>query len=146
VHHGATYARHTGFLRHTCRPWLVEGVMKVLLALLASAAAACAGDPTDRPATWSYVHAAVIVPSCATSSCHSARTAVGGIALEDADTAYDVLLGLPDGAGYVTPGDPSSTLLLLLAGDERQRMPPDAPLPAADIDLVRAWIEAGAAR
>ena len=47
---------------------------------------------------------------------------------------------------YVIPGDDSSTLLLLLDGNERTRMPPDAPLPAADIDLVRLWIEQGAAK
>jgi hypothetical protein len=45
---------------------------------------------------------------------------------------------------FVVPGDPASTLLSLLDGDERRRMPPDAPLPAADVALVRLWIEAGA--
>jgi hypothetical protein len=101
---------------------------------------ACTGDPASRPASWSYVHAAIIAPSCATSSCHSERTAAAGIALDDPDTAYDALLG----RAFVTPGDPASTLLVLLEGDERKRMPPDAPLPQADIDLVRTWIEAGA--
>lgn len=105
-------------------------------------ASACAGDPADRPATWSYVHAAVIVPACATASCHSERAAAAGVALSDRDAAYDTLLDRL----YVKPGDPASTLLLLLEGDERRRMPPDLPLPQADIDLVRAWIDAGAPR
>lgn len=100
----------------------------------------CTEDPGDRPATWSYLHAAVIVPNCATSSCHGDRAAVAGITLDEAASAYEQLLA----RRYVVPGDPGSTLLLLLEGDERRRMPPDAPLPAADIDLVRAWIEAGA--
>lgn len=102
----------------------------------------CTEDPSDRPATWAYLHAAVIVPSCATSSCHSDRAETAGIALDDVEAAYDALLA----GKYVIPGDPASTLMSLLTGDERRRMPPDAPLPAADIELVRRWIEAGAPR
>jgi hypothetical protein len=73
---------------------------------------------------------------------HSSRATTADVALDDADDAYDILIDRQ----FVVPGDPASTLLDLLEGDERRRMPPDAPLPAADIDLVRAWIEAGAAR
>jgi hypothetical protein len=102
--------------------------------------AGCAADPSSRPATWSYIHPTLITPSCATSSCHSSLAATAGVVLDDRDAAYRTLIDL----SYVVPGDPSSTLLYLLEGDERPRMPPDAPLPAADIDLVRAWIEAGA--
>lgn len=104
--------------------------------------AACAGDPSDRPATWSYLHAAIIAPNCATSSCHNSRATTAGVVLDDADEAYDALIERQ----FVVPGDSASTLLDLLEGDERRRMPPDSPLPAADIDLVRAWIEAGAPR
>jgi hypothetical protein len=109
---------------------------------LAAFAAACAADPSERPATWSYLHAAVIAPNCATSSCHSERAATAGVRLDDADTAYAVLIDRM----YVVPGDAASTLLDLLEGNQRNRMPPDAPLPAADIEQVRAWIIAGAAR
>lgn len=103
-------------------------------------AAACTSR--ERPASWSYVHAAIIAPNCATSSCHSERAAAAGVVLDDPDSAYEVLLERQ----FVIAGDPSSTLMSLLAGDERPRMPPDAPLPAADIDLVREWIEDGAMR
>lgn len=113
--------------------------MKRLLAMLAGVVA-CAGDPQDRPATWSYLHAAVIAPNCATSSCHSALVETAGIALDDRDDSYARLIDLQ----FVVPGDPASALIPLLEGDERPRMPPDAPLPQADIDLVRAWIETGA--
>jgi hypothetical protein len=105
-------------------------------------AAACTGDPGDRPATWAYLHPAIIAPSCATSSCHSARVVTAGVALDEAGEAYDDLIE----RRFVVPGDPASTLMPLLEGDERGRMPPDAPLPAADIELIRAWIEAGAPR
>lgn len=114
------------------------------LALLAGVlgVCSCTDSPSERPTSWSYVHAAILAPSCATVSCHSKRTAAAGLSLDDPDTAYDQLLGRM----YVAPGDPGSTLLLLLEGDERTRMPPDAPLPQADIDLVRAWIEQGATK
>lgn len=102
--------------------------------------AGCMGDPSDRPATWDYVYATVIAPSCATSSCHSERAATASVVLDDVSTAYRTLLD----RGFVVPGDPASTLMALLEGAERDRMPPDAPLPAADIELVRAWIESGA--
>lgn len=105
-----------------------------------AALAGCAGDPADRPVAWSYVHAAIVAPNCATSSCHSERAQTAGVVLDDADQAYAALLD----RDFVVPGDPASTLMSLLEGDERRRMPPDAPLPAADIALIRAWIEAGA--
>lgn len=110
--------------------------------LFAGLCCACAGDPGERPARWSYIHAAIIAPSCATSSCHSDRVETAGIALDDPDVAYEALLGRL----YVTPGDPGSALIQLLEGVEVRRMPPDAPLPQADIDLVRTWIEDGATR
>jgi hypothetical protein len=102
----------------------------------------CAADPSERPATWSYLHAAVVAPSCATASCHSERAATAGLVLDDADAAYDALVA----RRFVIPGDPASALMSLLEGEERPRMPPDAPLPAADIDLVRTWILEGAPR
>jgi hypothetical protein len=113
--------------------------MRLRLVLLAGVMA-CAGDPSDRPATWSYLHTAVIAPNCATSSCHSALVETAGIALDDREDSYRALVDLQ----FVVPGDPTSALIPLLEGDERPRMPPDAPLPQADIDLVRTWIEAGA--
>lgn len=108
--------------------------------ILVTLAIGCAADPSERPATWSYLHAAVIAPNCATSSCHNQRTATAGVVLDDADTAYAHLIERQ----FVVPGDPASTLMLLLEGTERRRMPPDAPLPAADIDLIRTWIAEGA--
>ena len=117
---------------------MIHGLRVAILALVAG----CTGDPSGRPRSWAYVHAAIIAPSCATSSCHSDRVQTAGIALDDPDTAYEALLGRL----YVTPGDPGSALILLLEGAEVARMPPDAPLPQADIDLVRAWIEEGATR
>ncbi len=112
----------------------------LLIALAVALLPACTGSPADRPATWSYLHAAVIMPNCATSSCHSSLAETAGLTLDDPEESYKELLA----RNFVVPGDPSSTLMSLLEGEERRRMPPDAPLPAADIELVRLWIEAGA--
>jgi hypothetical protein len=109
----------------------------VLAALLA--AGACI-EADERPATWTYVHAAIVAPSCATATCHSALAERAALDLQDRDDAY---AALRDGR-YVVPGDLSSPLLFLLEGEERVRMPPDAPLPAVDVDLIRAWIADGA--
>ena len=65
----------------------------------------CTADPADRPATWSYLHAAVIVPNCATSSCHSSLAETAGLTLDDPDGAYKQLLA----RSFVVPGDPSSS-------------------------------------
>jgi hypothetical protein len=115
------------------------GILSIAVLVLT---AACTGDPAERPATWAYLHPAIVAPNCATSSCHSGRVDTAGVALDDTDEAYDDLIG----RRFVVPGDSTSTLMSLLEGEERRRMPPDAPLPAADIELIRIWIEAGAPR
>jgi hypothetical protein len=118
-----------------------------------------AGDPP--PATWEYVHAAIIQPSCATAGCHSALTAIAGINLASHDGGYTMLTGRICGEptqphdpprNYVTPFSADySQLMYQLRGSDgdgrvyRDVMPPDTRLPAFEIELVGAWIDAGAA-
>lgn len=109
------------------------------LAPLVVLAAGCI-DAQERPASWSYIHPAIFAPSCASPTCHGALGARGGIVLDDRDDAYELLLA----DRYVVPGAATSPLLYQLEGDERQLMPPDAPLPDVEVDLVRAWIVEGA--
>jgi hypothetical protein len=111
----------------------------------------------DRPEpSWSYLHAAIIAPSCATASCHSRISSVAGMDLSTAEHAYAMLTGrtcrAPSLPGepplsYVTrfldvlhgigvrPSDPNRSDLL---------MPPDQRLPDVEIELVERWYEAGA--
>jgi hypothetical protein len=96
--------------------------------------------PDRRPLRWAYVHPAIIVPSCATSGCHSAAAVAGGRSFESERDSLRTLLA----DQFVQPGNPHSPLLYVLEGTERRRMPPDAPLPAADVELIRAWVEEGA--
>lgn len=115
---------------------------------------ACA-DPDDRSAAWSYVHATVIRPGCTTAMCHSKLGAAGGVDLSSPSTAYVFLVGrgcdvppgepgFPDG-NFVAPGRPeASRLMYLLRGEGGSIMPPDSPLPDAEIGLVENWILEGA--
>ena len=117
-----------------------NGSLRRFAFLCLASLAACTDAPEDRPATWGYIHAAVIAPNCATSSCHSELATTAGVVLDGEDVGYHSLID----RAFVVPGDPGSPLMFLLAGDERPRMPPDAPLPAGDIRLIEAWIADGA--
>jgi hypothetical protein len=116
----------------------------------------------DERADYTYVHAAILSPSCATSNCHSnlgsslVGTAEAGLQFQDREGAYFVLTGrvcdgeVPDGVtppdrNFVDPGDPEgSRLVRILRGLESFIMPPDAPLPEGEIQAIEAWIRAGA--
>ena len=105
----------------------------------------------DRPASWRYIHAAIIEPSCATSSCHSEYAATFAVELYSAERAYEILTGGTCGGGeppgrFVRPGEPDGSLLMsLLRGENvRTQMPPDRPLPEVDILLIERWIAEGA--
>jgi hypothetical protein len=114
---------------------------------------ACGED--DRPASWSYIHTAIISTSCVTSSCHTKDNAQADVDLHSMKSAYSVLVGRrcdPDNPpeegqrNYVAPGQPDrSHLVYLLRGVEVSgQMPPDRPLPEGDIELVERWILEGA--
>jgi hypothetical protein len=124
-----------------------------VLGAMALLAAGCGED--DRPATFSYIHAAILTPQCTTSACHTKLTAYAGVELHSKNAAYVILTGRVCGAdpvdgeaqrNFVTPGQPeNSRLMHLLRGEEvRRPMPPDRPLPDIDIALIEEWILLGA--
>lgn len=124
----------------------------------------------DRPAQWSYLSAVILQPSCATVSCHSRAAAAAGLDFSDPDRGFTSLMGLkvwivdPEGSSncrtidgqvvcqrdfrpLVIPYNPEqSRLVNMLRGRGASLMPPDRPLPEADIRLVERWIRAGAPR
>lgn len=120
---------------------------------VAALAGACA-QVDDRPATWSYVYATVIQPSCTTSNCHSQQASTAGLRLHTREAAYTYLTGrlcnpLNDDNqadhNFVVPYDPErSKLMYQLRGREVYPMPPDVPLPDSEIELVERWILEGA--
>ncbi|HVV82129.1 MAG TPA: c-type cytochrome domain-containing protein [Kofleriaceae bacterium] len=103
----------------------------------------CDDDPS--PPSWSRVSAAVMRPSCGTVACHSAVARRADLVLDSEEAGYASLVDA-DPEPFVRAGDPGhSELMYLLAGvDVARMMPPDAPLPEADVELVKRWICAGA--
>jgi hypothetical protein len=127
--------------------------VRTILVFGAALAGGC-DSGADRPPQWSYLHAAIIRPSCATASCHSFQRSAGGLDLSSSAGAYSVLTGHTCG-GDVLPGAPEksfvvpfhpddSQLMHLLVGDRTYLMPPDVPLPPVEVNLIRAWIFEGA--
>lgn len=133
-------------------PRVRQGLALLVLGA-AVALAGCADLEDERPATWSYIHAAIIKPNCTTANCHSSMSERADLDLEDRERAYFALVGSScDGPqpgdpprDFVAPGQPeSSKLMYLLRGQDVDRMPPDIPLPEAEIDFVEQWILEGA--
>jgi hypothetical protein len=115
-----------------------------LAGAVALAASAC-GNPT-----FTEVQTEVFDQSCVFSACHKGASPAGEMNLEL--DAYDDIVNVPSTQHAtkvrVKPGDPSGSYLMdkllnmpVMGTDE---MPPGAPLSEARIDMIRAWIEAGA--
>ena len=126
----------------------------------------------NRPAEWGYISPAIFQPNCATTSCHSPAAAVSGLDFSTPENGYASLTQLwvwvvfpptpqrhrnplLDGERnarlrgkerpLVTPYDPAgSRVVNMLRARDAPRMPPDRPLPEADIELVERWILNGA--
>jgi hypothetical protein len=117
--------------------WILRGV-GLLFAL-----SGCGSQTDERlaHAQWSYIYPAIIQPSCATASCHSDITQRSGVDLYSKDVAYDQLVN----RHYAVPNHPeASELIFLMKAKGARRMPPDFAVPEVDIDLISAWITAGA--
>ncbi|KAB2903103.1 MAG: hypothetical protein F9K40_07300 [Kofleriaceae bacterium] len=113
--------------------------------LLLLAAAGCGVETDDRPATFSYIHEAIIVPSCATAACHSTQNHISGVDMQDRAAAYaewDDVDAKEFSAIYGLIGGEVDTSAVVLP--EAGRMPLDSPLPEADILLIGRWIDDGA--
>jgi len=125
----------------------------LVVAAIALSAFGC-DTAADRPSAWPYVHAAVLRPGCATAACHSKLGSQAGVDLSTPDAAYTLLTGRVCGApelpgspagNLILPGHPeSSRLVYLLRGEGGPIMPPDVPLPDAEIEIVEQWILEGA--
>ncbi len=119
-------------------------------ALLASASGACSGTD-DRPRNLEYITQTILAPTCAAAECHSAFKMEVGDEFDTVDAARRSILN----NGLVSPGDPAGSTLvqsitvgvpsLLDPTSGNVRMPFDAPMPDADVALIEAWIQDGAA-
>ena len=92
----------------------------------------------------------VFAVSCVTSGCHSGGEPAAGLSLEGdfADNIIGVDSGQRPDLKLVDPGNPDKSYLLIkVRGDDEiisQRMPPGNPLPAEQVEIIRAWIASGA--
>ena len=112
-----------------------------LAAVSALLAAGCGSATDDRPHTWSFISATITEPSCATVNCHSEFTKRAGLDLHARDVGFYTLIN----GFYVIPSNSAdSSLSYVLNAQGSLRMPPDNPLPVADIQLIQKWIDAGA--
>ncbi|MBK9036847.1 MAG: hypothetical protein IPL61_37290 [Myxococcales bacterium] len=119
--------------------------LSILLSLTAAlAAGGCAADTDERPAEFPYIVKAILEPSCATATCHSAQTAAEGLDFSSLAAAQDTFDSRALAPQTVDPND--SELLFILTTSGEKRMPVDSPMPDADIALIERWIIAGAAR
>ena len=101
----------------------------------------CGGTTDDRPASWAFISATIIQPTCATVACHSDLAQKAGVDLHDRELGYEILTKRQ----FVRPGFPDDSALVgLMHAQGAIRMPPDLPLPEADIQLIERWIMNGA--
>lgn len=131
--------------------------------LMGAAASGCGGDgngsgpPVAQSATFERIQEQVFTTSCSSDSCHSSVGQAGTLVLEEG-LAWDSLFNQPPanpiaynaGMMRVMPGDPQRSFLFhkltnSLAAGEGASMPwNSAPLDADTIEIIEAWITAGA--
>jgi len=122
--------------------------MKRLVLIAVLLGGAC-GATDDRPRTLEYITQTILAPTCAAAQCHSAfkqevgdefdtveatRLSIAANSLVDTDTPMESTL-----YKSITTGVPSRSDITV-----KVRMPFDAPMPDADVQLILAWIEDGA--
>ncbi|HXU04136.1 MAG TPA: hypothetical protein VN903_24415 [Polyangia bacterium] len=111
-----------------------------LVAAAAAALMGCGSDADSRPAKWSFISATITEPSCATVNCHSEVAKRASVDFHDRASGFNVMTV----QGYADKTAPdNSPVVYLMRGIASKRMPPDAPLPEADIKLIIDWIAAG---
>ncbi|HEV8323537.1 MAG TPA: hypothetical protein VG389_18110 [Myxococcota bacterium] len=132
-------------------------VAAMALAILTGLVGGCdATGPDPRPATFDFIATTILAPQCATSSCHGRVARAAGLSFETAAESYQSLAEMGALEPSVVGTGPGSNVAcnpLLLAtragpscGGESGNvtMPPDAPLPDADVALMEQWLFDGA--
>ncbi len=96
----------------------------------------CGSEQDDRPAKLDYIVVTVLRPACGTASCHSTLTKTAGYAFDTLEAARDAFGDYK----LVVPGDPEASKLWKVLVGNKIRMPPDGPIPDADLSLIENWI------
>jgi hypothetical protein len=125
-------------------------VLRVRIAIIALstafiATAGCGTDPDTRPETADYIIEAILAPRCGRAACHSSETREHNYAFDTIPAAIASINNSGShGRALVTPGSPDQSQLVTVLTDTKSPMPPDSPLPQADIDLITKWVTDGA--
>src|SRR3954447_25284379 len=116
-------------------------LLSVTLALL-GAAPARAADVKGPKVTFADQVSPILRNRC--GSCHNPDKQKGGLNLE----TYSAAMQGGGSGKVIEPGDADgSSLLQLVMHKDEPKMPPNAPkIPDAEIDVLKQWIEAGAAQ
>jgi hypothetical protein len=121
----------------------------------------CAGDgppPAGDGGAFDQIQTEIFNQNCLSAGCHNGAAQAGGLNLSEGvsyDDLVDVLsenaVAADRGLLRVEPFEPDDSFLIIKltnpALGEGTRMPQGAnPLPASDIEMIRAWIADGAPR
>jgi hypothetical protein len=106
--------------------------------------------PPAFNATFSDIQANVFTPTCATANCHSGANPDEGLNLDN-QNSYAMLVGIASnqvpGTLRVAPSNPDASYLIQKMENTAAVggvMPPGGAIEQSSIDIVRAWITAGA--
>lgn len=106
-------------------------------------------EPAYEP-TFEAIVARTTSQSCVGdgNGCHASASGMGGLILDDPDSAFESLMSRSEGHALVAKGDPAhSELMVRLASrGEPYSMPPSAPISEGELCAIQKWIEAGASR
>ncbi len=115
------------------------------LLAVAMLATACGTQPDTRPETADYIIEAILVPYCGRAGCHSSDARAHNLAFDTIPDALAAMQTTQRGMPMVVPGNSGGSRLYRVLIDSNRIMPPDMPLTDADIDLIKRWIDDGAA-
>lgn len=109
------------------------------------------GVTDDRPANLEYITNAILAPTCAMAQCHSAFKRAEGDQFDTVEATRLSIVANNLVDPLAGPLDPTQTFLIqsVTVGtrnreQETIRMPYDAPMPDADVQLIIKWISEGA--
>jgi hypothetical protein len=112
--------------------------------------------PTATISAFAVIQQTIFNPTCVDMFCHTTEFRAGNLVLVEGqsydqlvDVLSDNIAARDAGLLRVEPGAPEESFLIIKLTDptrpQGSRMPlGKPPLPEADIELIRAWIQAGA--
>jgi len=122
---------------------VISAVVACLATALAAACASRAGRVQNAAASHAVAYSQVreiLRESC--EHCHNADKAKGGLLMDSYET---LIAGGEHGSPVVAGDSASSRLLQMIQGKTTPRMPyKEDPLPPAQVELIRQWIDEGA--